>query len=342
MTRHHAVEPLEIGRLNLAYLLPYISAFMSKNTLVVIINPKSGKGDESFRADVEKALEKSGANFQIRETKSDLSGEALAKQVIEEGARDIVACGGDGTVMSVVNGIAKAQTESGENSCTLSIVPGGTANLVATALQIPIDIEESIACAAGQTCDERLIDLGRCEQYYFVLGVGVGLTERVISKTSSKEKEKLGKLAYVKSMIEDLGARPHGIKFTLDERSSKRSRGVAVVIANAGTIGNKLDFAPNARMDDGKLDLCILHSFGFRDLVRIVWHSLHGKLERDRSVSFYQAKRIEIATTPPLRVQVDGELEEDLTLPLIAEVVPKALRVRVPRDSKEKSATKEQ
>ncbi len=308
---------------------------MSKNTLIVIINPKSGDGDESFRADVEKALDKSGATYEIRETKPDLAGEELAKQAIAEGARDIIACGGDGTIMSVVNGIAGAQNKSGKTDCTLSIVPGGTANLVATALDIPIDIEKSVACAAGRTCDERTIDLGRCEQYYFVLGVGVGLTERVISKTSAKEKEAIGKLAYVKSMLGDLGARPHGITFKLDGRRSKRARGVAIVVANAGTIGGKLDFAPNAKMDDGVLDLCILHSFGLRDLVRIIWHSLTGKLEKDRSVSFYQAKRIEIATTPPLRVQVDGELEEDLTLPLVAEVVPQALRVRVPQETQE-------
>ena len=315
---------------------------MSQTKLIVIINPKSGKGDDSFRADVEKALEKSGATYEIRETKPNLSGEELARKAVEEGASDIVVCGGDGTVMSVVNGIARAQNESETSDCTLSIVPGGTANLVATALEIPIDIEEAAACAAGGKCEERTIDLGRCEQYYFVLGVGVGLTERVISKTSSKEKETIGKLAYVKSMLEDLGARPHGIKFKLDGRSSKRARGVAIVIANAGTIGGKLDFAPDARMDDGKLDLCILHSFGLGDLLRIVWNSLRGNLERDRSVSFFQAKRIEIETTPPLRVQVDGELEEDLTLPLTAEVVPKALRVRVPKNSDEKAATKDE
>ena len=303
---------------------------MSQPSLIVIINPKSGDGDDHFRADVENALRKSGADYEIRETKPDLSGEELAKQAIAEGARDIVACGGDGTIMSVVNGIAKAQTESGENDCTLSIVPGGTTNLVATALGIPISIEESVACAAGQTCDQRTIDLGRCENYYFVLGAGVGLTERLVSKTSSREKEKWGKLAYVKSMLEDLGARPHGIRFKLDERRSKRARGVAVVVANAGTIGGQLEFAPRAKMDDGMLDLCILHSFGLRDLVRMIYHSLLGKLERDRSVSFYQAKRIEISTEPPLRIQIDGESENDLQLPLICEVVPGALRVRVP------------
>ena len=335
MTRQRAPKSLEIAVLNLAYLLPSPSALMSQNKLIVIINPKSGDGDDHFRADVEKALEGSGAEYEIRETKPNLSGEQLAKQAIGDGARDIVACGGDGTIMSAVNGIAKTQTESGQNDCTLSIVPGGTANLVATALGIPRDVKDSIACAAGQTCDERLIDLGRCEQFYFVLGAGVGLTERLVSKTSAKEKETLGKLAYVKSMIEDLGARPSHIRFKLDGRSSKRARGVAVVVANAGTIGGKLEFAPQAKMDDGLLDLCILRSFGFRDLVRMIWNSLTGKLERDRSVSFYQAKRIEIATDPPQRVQIDGEPEEDLKLPFVCEVVPRALRVRVPVDAKE-------
>ena len=335
MTRQRAPKSPEIVALNLAHPLPSVGALMSQPKLIVIINPKSGDGDDNFRADVENALKKSGAEYEIRETKPDLSGEKLAQQAIAEGAREIVACGGDGTLMSVVNGIAKAQAESGENSCTLSIVPGGTANLVATALGIPIDMEESVACAAGKTCDERTIDLGRCEQYYFVLGAGIGLTERLVSKTSSKEKETLGKLAYVKSMLEDLGVRPHHIRFKLDDRSSKRARGVAVVVANAGTIGGKLEFAPRAKMDDGVLDLCILHSFGFRDLVRMIWNSLVGKLEKDRNVSFYQAKRIEILTDPPQRIQIDGEPEEDLKLPLVCEVVPRSLRVRVPGDAQQ-------
>ena len=304
---------------------------MSQQNLIVILNPTAGDGDDKFRDEVDKAFKASGVSYEIRETKPDLDGETIAQKAIEEGATDIVVCGGDGTVMSVINGVARAQAESEKDDCVLSIVPGGTANLVATALEIPIDIEEAVACAAGQKSRERTIDLGRCEQYYFALGVGVGLTERVISQTSSKEKETLGKLAYVKSMLQDLGARPHRITFKLDERSSKRARGVAIVIANSGTIGGKLDFAPKAKMDDGLLDLCILHSFGFRDLLRIVWNSLTGGLQHDRSISFYQAKRIEISTDPPLRVQVDGELEEDLKLPLISEVIPNALRVRVPQ-----------
>ena len=307
------------------------------NPLIVILNPASGSADDDYRAEVEAAFQKSGTPFEIRETTKEIDGEKLARTAIDEGARDIVACGGDGTVMAVVNGIARAQAEKdeekGDDHCTLSIVPGGTANLVATALELPQEVAEAVACAAGQNSHERTIDLGECGNIYFVLGVGVGLTERLVSQTSAKEKEKLGKLAYVKAMLRDLGARPHSIKFKLDDRSSKRARGVAVVIANAGTIGGHLDFAPDARMDDGKLDLCILHSFGLRDLVRIIWHSLVGQLPKDRGVSFYQAKSIEITTDPPLDVQVDGEVE-DLPLPLVARVVPQALQVRVPSEEK--------
>lgn len=303
------------------------------NQSIVILNPASGSADDNYRAEIEAAFDKSGASYEIRETTPERDGETLAREALENGAREIVACGGDGTVMAVVNGIAKTQAANEEiEACTLSIVPGGTANLVATALNIPTETAEAVACATDGKCAARQIDLGLCEQIYFVLGVGVGLTERLVSKTSAKEKEKLGKLAYVKAMLSDLGARPHTIKFKLDERSSKRARGVAVIIANAGTIGNHLDFAPDARMDDGKLDLCILHSFGLRDLIRIIWKSLTGQLQKDRGVSFYQAKRIEFQTNPPLDVQVDGEVE-DLPLPLVAHVVPGALRVRVPEKS---------
>ena len=308
---------------------------MFSQPLIFILNPKAGDGDNDYRASIEAALHKSGADFEIRETTPQRDGAELARAALCEGAREIVACGGDGTVMAVVNGIAATQAAEnwGEGErCTLSIVPGGTANLVATALGIPQDVDEAVACAAGHNCRERTIDLGRCEDFYFVLGVGVGLTERLVSRASAREKETLGKLAYVKAMLRELGMRPHSISFKLDGRRSQRARGVAVVVANAGTIGGKLDFAPDARLDDGQLDLCILHSFGLRDLIRILWHSLRGQLQRDRSVSFYQAKRIEILTDPPLDVQIDGEVE-NLKLPLVSQVVPGALRVRVPDEA---------
>ena len=301
------------------------------NKTVVIFNPKSGSSGDDFRAQIEEALDSRGIEYSIVETQENLGGDELARRAYCDGAKHIFACGGDGTVMAVVNGLAREMQKEGqagadENAPVLSIVPGGTANLLATALDIPHDVEKAIAIAiAGEV---RVLDLGRCGPHFFALGVGLGLTERLVSRTSTKQKETLGKAAYALAMLRELGARP--VTFTLkrDDKRSQRKRGVAVIIANAGEIGGKMKFAPDAKMDDGLLDICILHRFFLRDAFRLVWNMLTGNVRQDRAVSFYQAKRVEIRSDPPLDLQVDGEVVEMQT-PLVCEIVPRALKVRV-------------
>lgn len=295
--------------------------------LTVIINPKSGSAGDDFKERIEAALQKQEAEFEILETTPESGGREIAADAVENGATHILACGGDGTIMSVVNGIA-AQEIEGETDARpiLSIIPGGTANLLATALKIPTDLEKAIEIALNGR--DTVIDLGKCGNEYFALGLGLGLTERLVSQASVKQKEKIGKLAYAVAMLRELGARPVAFTFKLDERASKRARGVAIVVANTGTVGGKIHFAPRAKMDDGLLDLCILHHFGLRDVVRLIFRSLLGNMPADRAVSFYQAKRIEIHSNPPLDLQIDGEVV-DMQTPLVIEVVAKALRVRV-------------
>lgn len=312
------------------------------NKTIVIINPASGSSDDDFRALVESELKERGAEFEMLETDPEKGGEDVARNAIANGATHLIACGGDGTVMSVVNGMGKEEAKerkaltgdeaapepvSPESEPVLSIVPGGTANLLAGALGIPTDTAEAIAIAVAG--EERQIDLGRCGEHLFALGVGLGLTERLVSQASAEEKEKIGKLAYVKAMLREMGDKPTTFTFKLDDNKEQRARGVAIVIANAGQIGAGLSFAPDAEMDDGVLDLCILHRFYFRDVLRMAWRSLWGNLPEDRAVSFFQAKRIEIQSDPPLDLQVDGEVV-DMTTPLVTQVLPRALRVRVP------------
>ncbi|MDF2439527.1 MAG: hypothetical protein JWN98_511 [Abditibacteriota bacterium] len=327
-------------------------------SLIVILNPASGSSDADFKAAVESALQSRGAEYELRLTTPEISAAVLATEAVRDGAEHIIACGGDGTIMSVVNGLATAEAEAKEAAkaengeetvplvsdtkpevrepqVTLSIVPGGTANLVATALGISSDVEEAVATAL--VGEDRVIDLGRCGEHRFALGLGLGLTERLVSQASARDKERFGKLAYGFAMLRELGARPHNFRVRLDGGRIKRARGVAVVVANAGDIGGKMQFAPRAEMDDAKLDLCILHRFYFRDLVRMFVRLLLGQLPADRAVSFFQARRIEIHSDPPLDLQIDGEVV-DQVIPLVAEVLPRALKVRVPPETLEKEA----
>ena len=297
---------------------------MPKPPIAVILNPKSGSSGEEFRAAIETALQSRGAEFEICETDPKDGAIPAVCRAVDEGATQIIACGGDGTIMSAVNGLAKAENEP---KTIFSIVPGGTANLLAQALGIPHDVEKAVAIALGGR--DRLIDLGQCGPDVFALGLGMGLTEKLVSGATSKDKETLGRLAYGKAMLRELGQKPHRFSFQLDGGPAQRAVGVALVVANAGEISGNWKFAPDAEMDDGLLDLCILHRFYFRDLVRLMWHGLLGNLPDDRAVSFFQAKTISIGSDPPLDLQIDGE-EVDAKPPLSIQVRPKALKVRVP------------
>ncbi len=320
-------------------------------TIVVVLNPASGtvkstsdKGADqgpSFRERVEEALKKKGARFEIRETTPEVGADVLARQAAREGARRIVVCGGDGTVMAAVNGLNTGQDDTEEapgqgerpeqdERPVLSIVPGGTANLLAAALEIPADIEEAVEIALSGV--ERDIDLGRCGAHVFALGLGLGLTEKLVSQASARDKESLGKLAYAKAMMSELGARPTSFRFQIDGGAETRESGVGIVIANAGKVGGVIKFAPNALMDDGLLDLCILHRFELRDALRMMGKMVLGNLPEDRAVTFLQGKNIQILSEPPLDLQIDGE-EVDESTPLTAQVLPGALRVRVSAES---------
>ncbi|MBW3636176.1 MAG: diacylglycerol kinase family lipid kinase [Armatimonadetes bacterium] len=295
----------------------------------VVLNPKSGSSGEEFRASIERALQERAVEFEVFETDPEEGAVPAVKRAVEGGATHILACGGDGTIMSAVNGLGKIEKSP---ETTLSIIPGGTANLLATALDIPHDVEKAIEIAL--TGEDRLIDLGECGGHIFALGLGLGLTEKLVSGTSAQEKEKLGRLAYVKAMLAEMGQKPHRFTFKLDDGKEQASSGVALVVANAGEIGGSLKFAPDAQMDDGVLDLVVLHRFYFRDLARLMLAGLTGKMADDRAVSFFQAAKIEITTDPPLDMQIDGE-EVDTKPPLTIQVRPKALKMRMARKAAE-------
>ncbi len=302
------------------------------NCLVVILNPQAGSSDDDFRQSIEAELKKGGADFEICETDPEKGAAPAVKQALERGATQILVCGGDGTIKSAVGALARLEERP---KTIFSVVPGGTANLLAQALGIPDTVPEAIQIALHGR--DQLIDLGQCQDDFFALGLGLGLTEKLISGTSAEEKEKFGRLAYAKAMLAEMGQKPHRFTFKLDDGAEQKSVGVALVVANAGEISGRWKFAPDAEMDDGKLDLCIMHRLGARDVARLLWRGLFGHIEDDRVLSFFQAAKIEITTDPPLDLQIDGELVETKP-PLTVAVHPKMLRVRVPQASEEESA----
>ncbi len=305
---------------------------MQTPEIAIILNPGSGSHDEEFVKNARAALEKSGRAFVCLETDPGKGAAPAVEKAIECGVDTIVVCGGDGTVMSAVNALGKSDAD-----LKLAIVPGGTANLLAHALEVPLDVEGAMSAALDG--DERRIDLGACGDTLFALGLALGLTERLVSGASSEEKERLGKWAYVKAMLEEVGSKPWTFKYTIDGGEEQTARGVAVVVANAGTISGNIEFAPGAKMDDGQLDLVILHHLNPLDLVRLGWKALFGALKHDRALTCVAGKTMQIKSNPPLDLQIDGEIV-DKRPPLEVEVRPGALRVAVPNEEQKASLAK--
>lgn len=285
--------------------------------LIVVINPASGSSDGNFKEMIEQALQNEGLTYEIRETSEENGPDEIARQARDEGAKFIVACGGDGTVMGVVNGLGT------NHSVTVGIVPGGTANLLGKALGIPSDPAEAVQILASG--EDRKIDLGCRGKALFALGLGVGLTERFVSQTSDGEKEKMGKLAYVSELAKDIGSPPISFQISLDDSTAFKVDGVGLIIANAEEF-NGVPVSPDAQDDDGLLDVCIITHFGILDAIRM---GVRAMMHADPGLLSYQASKVRITTETSLDVQIDGEPVDDGT-PVEVYVLPKALTVRVP------------
>ena len=287
--------------------------------LAVIFNPRSGSVDKETKSDLRESLEQSGRQFQMYIVEEGMDAETLALESIKAGSKQLLASGGDGTVMAVINAILK----SGED-VVLSLSPGGTANLIAAALEIPSDVDEALKIALNGS--EKRVDVGKCGDKYFALGVGVGLAEKLVSGTDEETKDKLGRIAYALAALKEMGT-PARAYHLVGPGGPRTVHGVGIAVVNVGGIGGRIRFAPEGKVDDGLLDVCVLRRLGIWDAIRLASKALLGGLEDDRAVDYYQWPGVQIATEG-LFLQIDGESVEDLT-PVEITVIPEAVRVTV-------------
>jgi diacylglycerol kinase (ATP) len=237
----------------------------------------------------------------------------------------IFALGGDGTAMEVAGALAGTNTRVG-------VLAGGTGNLLARALGIPLSIDRAVAelLRGG----ESLIDLGRFDNgLRFAIAAGVGIDAAMVAETPAWLKRRLGVLAYtimgtraaVRAVVrqEFFNAR-----VTIDGTVYER-RAAAVMIANFGAVlGNRITLGPGIRTDDGLLDACIFSPDTLRDAVRIAWRMLRHDFASDPCMVYVRGHRARVETAPPLQWQADGELMGVTPFEVVVE--PLALRLLVP------------
>jgi diacylglycerol kinase family enzyme len=251
------------------------------------------------------------------ETLPDEPGRGAAQAAVAHGATTVIAYGGDGTVRSVASGLRGTET-------SLGILPMGTGNLLARNLGLPgSDHEKAVEVALGR--GERRIDVGLieidvsgedsdplCET--FLVMAGLGFDAEVMANVEPALKQRVGWWAYVVAGAGRLRGRTTAVTIQLDDEEPVRTRVRSVIIGNCGELTGGLALLPDARLDDGWLDLVvvaprrILHwgTVVFTVLSRAKLSKVIPPTERT-VVQHFRCRRLSIRAEKPLPVQLDGD-----------------------------------
>ena len=303
---------------------------MSRPSIALIFNPTArGNNAVKFR----KWLGQLPNNVTLIETTAPGSASSLAEQAIKDGFQTIVASGGDGTINEVVNGIGQKKRELDEVS--LGILPLGTMNVFARELGISLSIKK--AWNTIQLGHTRKVDLpiaklhthsGLTEKV-FIQMIGVGLDGDAVGGVSIPLKRKVGALAYLVSTLSALRATPPKLTAKWDGGSTE---GEWMCVGNGKMYGGPFTLFPNAMVDDGKLDLCVLPKVNNRIIAHAVIAMLRGKLNSWPGIIYHRVSELTIEGPTDTRIQADGDYIGKL--PLQIRVLPRKLNVLVPKTNK--------
>jgi diacylglycerol kinase (ATP) len=287
--------------------------------VLAIVNPKSGGqlGSQTGQWLSEIAISR-GLQLTIRPTSMVSSAATL---VMDARSFDrVIACGGDGTVTQVINGIVGTNVP-------LAIVPSGTGNVLAQAIGVRQDLRPACEAALGE-CDLLSLDLGLLnDSFYFALRLSVGYEALVTRDTTRELKTRFGKLAYLWQGALH-GLRLSNVRYRIDvDGQSSRQRAESIWVANTGALGILgLELDPAINPSDRQLDLCIFRFSAAHDLQRIVrWlfkrERLPAAVVRRIPVKNY----VNIVAASRQAVQIDGDTVG--VTPCRIRVVPAAISV---------------
>jgi len=312
---------------------------------LVIVNPASADGATRENwPKIASDLRTHFGSFSVTFTESAGHARELAVEAVKQKTSLIIACGGDGTISEVANGIIESKQET-----ELAILPGGTGSDFRRTIGLPTNIAAAArALRDGRT---RKIDAGRVtfvndrgerETRFFINVASFGMSTSVLDRTSTGEARKwipaftprklTSKLSYAAATVQTtLSATPTEVKVQLDDQPERRLRIAEFCVANARYYGGGMKIAPDAKFDDGLFDIITIgDASAFRILANAPRLYLGAHL-RMNEVSHSLAKLV--ATRPAkkddeIRVELDGEVVG--RLPATFEIMPRVLNVRHP------------
>lgn len=214
------------------------------------------------RAKIEAAFSKAGfANLSYFPSDDKTGGLKATKKAIEAGANHIIVAGGDGTLRACVQAVFEE-----EAAVSLGLVPIGTGNILARNLKLPItNLDKCIRRAV--IGDVYEIDLGVAKainqngeltKFYFTGIAGIGMDARIMQRTQPELKRRVGWIAYIEGGFRSLPLKFEKFEVLVDDLAPKSLKSYSILIGNAGWLPGQISMMPDARLDDGKLDVAAI------------------------------------------------------------------------------------
>jgi YegS/Rv2252/BmrU family lipid kinase len=289
----------------------------------IIINPASGK-EEAILPVINTSMKEAGIKWEASITHQAGDAIQFAKAAAKEEIDALAVYGGDGTLMEAASGLIGSEMP-------LVILPGGSANVMATELGIPTDLKEACMLLSHGPIEIKTIDVGQFDKRYFIIGISLGFAADIVKGADRESKNKMGIFAYFLSAAAALKKTKKVIYHLVIDGQKHEVQGLTCIIANTGNIGfSTISFDKHIDVSDGFLDVIVVRkaNLSLFKLMVVTW------LKRERPnnlelVGHWQGKDISVSSSPKQTVQCDGEVLEKI--PLHIKIIPGAIKVLVPK-----------